>query len=276
MSGIDLSALGASSITGWDLLWALLASLVGWIASLFVYRGLRALMRKTPNATEGMAILVARLGKYLVILLGVGIGLAFLGVGIQPLLAIVVIVAVVTFLVLRGFANNFAAGVMLQTRHPIKVGDEIDSDGIVGTVTELNGRTVVIHTQDGRAVHIPNATVLGEPIVNHSTRGARRSEVQVRLPRDDDTDIPATLALLTDAASSVDGVHTREPARALAVTVSPDRLTALVQFWHHPQHAVPVRSNVVLAVAKTLDGRGIKGTVTSVPGDPPLVPPDRV
>src|SRR5690606_26470012 len=146
MSGIDLSALGASDISGWDLLWAVLASLAGWIASIFVFRGLRTLMRRTPNVTESMALLVARIGRYLVILLGIGVGLAFLGVGVQPLLAIVIILGIVAVLVLRGFADNFAAGVMLQTRHPIKLGDEVQSEGVVGTVVELNGRSVVLHT----------------------------------------------------------------------------------------------------------------------------------
>lgn len=276
MSGIDLSALGASDISGWDLLWAVLASLAGWIASIFVFRGLRTLMRRTPNVTESMALLVARIGRYLVILLGIGVGLAFLGVGVQPLLAIVIILGIVAVLVLRGFADNFAAGVMLQTRHPIKLGDEVQSEGVVGTVVELNGRSVVLHTVDGRSVHIPNSTMLGEPIVNHSARGMRRSEVQVRIPRTAGTDIPATLTMLTDAANSVDGVHTREHARSLAVTVSPDRLTARVQFWHHPLESVTVTSGVVLAVSQALGAAGLDGTVTSTPGDPPLTPPDPV
>lgn len=276
MSGIDLSALGASDISGWDLLWAVLASLAGWIASIFVFRGLRTLMRRTPNVTESMALLVARIGRYLVILLGIGVGLAFLGVGVQPLLAIVIILGIVAVLVLRGFADNFAAGVMLQTRHPIKLGDEVQSEGVVGTVVELNGRSVVLHTVDGRSVHIPNSTMLGEPIVNHSARGMRRSEVQVRIPRTAGTDIPATLTMLTDAANSVDGVHTREHTRSLAVTISPDRLTARVQFWHHPLESVTVTSGVVLAVSQALGAAGLDGTVTSTPGDPPLTPPDPV
>lgn len=276
MSGIDLSALGASDISGWDLLWAVLASLAGWIASIFVFRGLRTLMRRTPNVTESMALLVARIGRYLVILLGIGVGLAFLGVGVQPLLAIVIILGIVAVLVLRGFADNFAAGVMLQTRHPIKLGDEVQSEGVVGTVVELNGRSVVLHTVDGRSVHIPNSTMLGEPIVNHSARGMRRSEVQVRIPRTAGTDIPATLTMLTDAANSVDGVHTREHTRSLAVTVSADRLTARVQFWHHPLESVTVTSGVVLAVSQALGAAGLDGTVTSTPGDPPLTPPDPV
>lgn len=270
MSGIDLSALGGSDISGWGLLWAVLASLAGWIASIFVFRGLRTLMRKTPNVTESMALLVARIGRYLTILLGIGVGLAFLGVGVQPLLAVVIILGVVAVLVLRGFADNFAAGVMLQTRHPLKLGDEVTSKGIVGRVVELNGRSVVLHTVDGRSVHIPNSTVLGEPIFNHSARGMRRSEVQVRITRTASTDIPAMLTMLTDAATSVDGVHTREHARSLAVAVTPDRLAARVQFWHDPLESVTVTSGVVVAVSQALTAAGLDGTVTSVPGDSAL------
>ena len=83
----------------------------------------------------------------------------------------------VLVLALRGIADNFAASVVLQARHPIALGDEIESGDFVGVVTELNGRSVVIRTVDGRTVHVPNGEILQERLVNNSTHGARRSEI---------------------------------------------------------------------------------------------------
>lgn len=150
MDGIDLSGLSATNITWVDALLAIASVLVEWIVSIFVYRGVLAVLRKTPNVSESTAVLLARVAKYGMILLGAGIALSFLGSSLQPVLAITLIVIVVAVLVLRGIADNFAAGVVLQIRHPVKIGDEIEIeieiDDIVGTVTELNGRSVIVHT----------------------------------------------------------------------------------------------------------------------------------
>jgi hypothetical protein len=96
----------------------------------------------------------------------------------------------------------------------------------------------------------------------------------VRLRRD--ADIDAVLTTLTTAASSAEGVHRREGVRTLVQSIGDERLTARVQFWHHPLHGVPVTSAVVVAIADALSEAGWQGTVTSTPGAPPLIPPDAV
>ena len=66
------------------------------------------------------------MAKYSCWLLGAGIALTFLGVEIQPLLAAALIVAVVAILAIRGVTDNFAAGVVIQSRRPVHIGDEIE------------------------------------------------------------------------------------------------------------------------------------------------------
>ena len=126
MDGSALSDFFSSGdITGWDLLIAVLVGIVGWVASIFVKRGVIAVLARTPGVSPAVGLLIARIAKYVVILLGIGIGLSFLGASVQPLIAIAIIVGVILVIALRGVANNFAAGVVLQSRHPIKPGDEI-------------------------------------------------------------------------------------------------------------------------------------------------------
>lgn len=261
------------SISGWDFLWAVLTGIAGWVASIYIARSMRVLLSKTPNMTETLSSVLVRTVKYLVVLLGIGIGLSFLGASMQPIIAIAIIIAVVLALALRGVAENFSSGIVLQSRHPIKINDEIVVDGIVGTVSELNARSVVIHTNDGRTVHVPNSKLLSEPIVNHSERGARRSKVQVRIPASNDP-LPPVLELLAQAATDVEGVHSREPARAIAISIGPDRTIIEVRFWHHPLKSAPMTSEVVIALAEALQLAGIVGIVTSDPGIPPYVTPD--
>ncbi|WP_223694235.1 mechanosensitive ion channel family protein [Leifsonia poae] len=213
--------------------------------------------------------------KYFVVLLAVGVAFSFLGAPIQPLLAAAIIVGVILALALRGISENFASGVVLQTRRPIKIGDEIECNGIAGSVKELNGRSVVIRTLDGRTIHIPNSLLLQQPLINHSEAGARRSEVEVRVMLapdglDDFTDA------LTTTLQTVDGVHSREHARILFTRISEDRTTLTLQFWHHPTAGTVVGSRVVRAVGELMRERSLTGTAGAGTSAAPLTPPPAV
>lgn len=276
---MDWSQFLPQSVDWWHLLFAGLAVGVGWVTAHFARKGVLALTSRLAGVGPSLAQLASRIVYYLIFLLGIGVALAFLGANVQPLLAIVVVLLVVVVLVLRGVADNFAAGVLIQTRKTVSVGDEIQVDtadgAMTGTVTELNSRAVILLTLDGRTIHVPNSRLLGDPLINNSTHGTRRSEVQVRIARADHS-VHDLLDLITTAAHAAEGVDAAHATRALTTTVSPDRLTARVQYWHPPLQRVPVTAVVVESIARALASAGLVGTVTSEPGPPPLVPPPAV
>ena len=171
----------ASTVSGWDIALAAIVLVVFWVFARLAGRAVRTLVGRLEGVSDDLRSLAVRVARYFFLLLGVGVALSILGAPIEPLLTAAVIVAVVAVLAVRGIADNFAAGVVIQTRRPIHVGDEVESLGFVGTVEELSSRAVVIRTEDGRTVHLPNSKVLDSPIVNRSTAGHRRSEVEVRV-----------------------------------------------------------------------------------------------
>jgi len=263
----------ASTVSGWDIALAVLVILLGWIGSIFAKRGILLLLTRLRGISPDLAALVARLVKYAVLLVAAGIALGFLGASVQPLITAAIIVAVVVALALRGVADNFAAGVVLQTRRPIKVGDEIEVDEYVGTVRDLNGRSVVILTADGRIIHVPNTQLLQHPVVNHSEAGARRSTVQVRVRRDQQS-ADALGDRLRVAAQAADGVHRREATTVYTLALSAERAVFAVDFWHHPSNTRRVTSNVVRALAGAGAAERMEAVVSSDPSAPPLTPPD--
>ena len=263
----------ASTVSGWDIALAVLVILLGWIGSIFAKRGILLLLTRLRGISPDLAALVARLVKYAVLLVAAGIALGFLGASVQPLITAAIIVAVVVALALRGVADNFAAGVVLQTRRPIKVGDEIEVDEYVGTVRDLNGRSVVILTADGRIIHVPNTQLLQHPVVNHSEAGARRSTVQVRVRRGrEGTD--AVGDVLRAAAQAAEGVHKREATTVSTLALSPERAVFAVDFWHHPANTRRVTSNVVRALGEAIVGERMEAVISSDLPAPPLTPPE--
>lgn len=261
-----------TTVSVWDVVLAALTLLVAWIVSIFARRGVIALTQRLNGISDGAAILIARIVRYAVVLTGVGVALVFLGASIQPLVAVALIVAAVVFLALRGVSANFAAGVILQTRNPIRVGDDIEYEGYRGTVRELNGRSVILATRDGRTVHVPNASILDSPIVNHSTSGRGRSELRVRADAGLDG-LDALAAAVREAIRSVGAALELPAPRVLLETAEPERLCLVVQFWHAPGADRPVTAAAVVAVANGLREEGITAVVTSEAPDPALTPP---
>jgi hypothetical protein len=129
---------------------------------------------------------------------------------------------VIAFLAGRGIAENFAAGVILQTRRPIEIGDDVDILDHSGIVREINARSVVLETWDRRRIHIPNSTVLSNPLVNHTAYASRRSEVEVRLAIGNGLDDAVTDVVETIAA--VPGVLADPPPEVIYRTVDSKRV----------------------------------------------------
>ena len=267
-----------SGLTAWQIVLALLSVLIGWLVSRLARKGVLKLATRTPGITDSVAQLAARFTQYALLLVGIGVGLAFLGANVQPLLAMTAIAVVVLILVLRGVADNFAAGVLIQSRQSVKIGEEIGIDGpdgvIRGTVQELNGRSVILTTVDGRTVHVPNAALLTGILVNDSRHGSRRSALEIRIARSDGADLDEVIAIIASAASEVDGVHAREHPHVTVASVSPARWILTLRVWHHPLHGTAVVSDTVRGVAEALERADLHAVVGPQQGPPPLVAPE--
>jgi small-conductance mechanosensitive channel len=269
---VEVADLSETTIDPWHIVGAVLALLGGWIASRFARRAVGRVVDRVDGISPQMKTFAVKSSGYVVVFIGFGVALAFLGADIQPLLVVAIIVAVVIGLALRGVSDNVAAGVVIQTQHPIRLGDEIQASGYVGVVQQLNSRAVVVETADGRVVHLPNAEVLENALVNNTATGARRSEVEVRVGSDDPA---AARRRVVSATVAVDGVMA-EPAPTAAYTaIEPDRVTLRVRFWHDPAAGITVTSDVVQGIAAAvIDDRGTATVVAPPPVAPHTPPPE--
>jgi small conductance mechanosensitive channel len=272
MLAVDTSDLALKTIEPSQIIAAIAVLLATWVVARLTRRGLSSFLAGIDGVTEGMRSLAVRMSGYVVWFIGVGVALSFLGAQIQPLLVAAIIVAVVLGLALRGIADNFAAGIILQTRHPMNLGDEIESQGYIGTVQELNGRAVVIETFDGRVVHLPNSEVLGKPLINRSIRGMRRSEIELRTPGVADN-LP--IGDVLDAVTQTKGVLPDPAPDVLVTAVDPQTITMLVRFWHSPETGTEVSSSVVAGLSRKAGSSGWTATAMTPHPPEPVTPAAR-
>jgi small-conductance mechanosensitive channel len=219
----------------------------------------RGVMWRLLRNVDGLSVdakqLICRVTAWVVILLGISVAISLIGGNAAPIVTILIIGAVVLALALRGTAENFAAGIVLQTRGSIKVGDEIAALGFTGIVEELNGRSVVIRTIDGRILHLPNAKVIEEPLANHSTLGLRRSELSIECTSP--ADIEATIKAISRAAAQAEGVLADPAPWVAVVSVGEGGTNFVLRFWHKPSEGPIVIARVVEAVAQSIDDTGV-------------------
>ena len=253
MSIDDLIA--PSSVSGWDVALAVLVLVITWIAFRLVRRITQAAVDRIGGLSVNTRSILVRAAKYLVLLLGIGVALTFLGAQLQPLITVVLLIIAVMALSLRGVADNFGAGIILQTRHTIALGDDIESQGFRGVVTELNGRSVVIKSAEGTAVHLPNAELLSTPLINYSEYGSERSALEVALIAPGGID--AVTSSLGQVVTAVDGVLDSPPPDALVHAIDGDRVTFSIRFWHAPTLSSTTRSAVAAAIGEQFRKAGV-------------------
>jgi small conductance mechanosensitive channel len=219
-------------VTGIDVMTAVLIIAAGVVIALVVKR----LMRKWLSTVDGLPLeareAVSRMTGYLIMLIGVLIALPYLGFESQPVLLILLVIAVLVFFASRPLLESFTAGLILQARGPFRVGDIIRHEGLIGVAQETNGRTTIILTPEGERVAIPNISMIRQPITNLSAEGARRTTVNVGVAYGTDLDFAVTT--IENAISGLERVLTEPAPTVGALAYDESAIRIQVWCWHLP------------------------------------------
>jgi small-conductance mechanosensitive channel len=66
----------------------------------------------------------------------------------------------------QSILNNFMSGLVIMIEQPIRVGDYVDIDSVIGRVVNIGARCINIITPDNMDVLIPNSVVLQNKVIN--------------------------------------------------------------------------------------------------------------
>lgn len=221
-----------AGVTAWDFLWALVVIVAGFLIAAVVTRLVRRLLRPFSGIPESYRRLIARASGWFVIGLGIIWALVLLGVDLGPAVIGLLLLGAIAFFAGRSLLENFAAGLVLQGTSMFGVGDQIEIAAGSGTVLEINGRTVVILTPEGEEVNVPNTTVIGDPVVNLTKVGRRRSTVSIGVAYG--TDLEQARGIVLEAARSCDLVMSDPAPDVLFTEFTDDAVEIACRFWHNP------------------------------------------
>jgi small-conductance mechanosensitive channel len=145
--------------------------------------------------------------------------------------------------------GNFIAGLLIAFSQPIRLGDRVEIEGLMGVVEEIGLTYTFIRLEDNDRLVIPNERIASDTIRNSSIRGRRKlAQVTVQVPLDSDLD--AVSGLLREAA---------EDERAdVSVAALGDKAELMVSVWAEDEPAAErLESDLRLRAHKRLREVGI-------------------
>jgi small-conductance mechanosensitive channel len=156
--------------------------------------------------------------------------------------------------------KNLISGVMLLVEKPIRIGDQVEIDNTVGTVTSIGMRFSTVHGPQGNDILIPNSVLVEQKLINwtYSTPSARK-DVRVTVGYRSNVD---TVREILFAASKDNPQVLGTPAPLVTLEDFGDNgLVFNLRFWVSLQSGVPaneIQSDLRIKILQAFEQAGIE------------------
>ncbi|OYU81029.1 MAG: mechanosensitive ion channel protein [Flavobacterium sp. BFFFF1] len=116
---------------------------------------------------------------------------------------------------LQGSMSNFAGGMLIIVFKPFRVGDTIEAQGVIGTVSEIQIFVTKLLTGNNQTIFIPNGALSNNTIINYSMAGTRRADLIFSIAYD--ADLKRTKEIIHSVLKANEKVL-KQPEAAVVVT----------------------------------------------------------
>lgn len=176
--------------------------------------GLTKGLLERREADPALTGFVGNLVNALVITFAFIAALSKLGIQTTSLIALVGAAGLAIGLALKDTLGNFAAGVMILVFKQFKTGDVIEAAGVIGVVETLTIFSTQLKTGDNKAIFVPNGKLIGDNIINYSTKPTRRVDLVIGVSYD--ADLSHVKSVFEDLLAKDDRIL-RDPAPTIGV-----------------------------------------------------------
>lgn len=224
--------------------------LIKWIVS-------RSQQRMHEKAVDDSVkpFLLSLLGVALRILLVIGV-MQIIGIQLTLFTAIVGAFGVAAGLALSGTLQNFASGILILLIKPFSVGDNIITQGLEGTVTEIQVFYTMVTTFDNRLVIVPNSKLSNDVIINISRQGNRRLDINIKIPNS--IDIRQAKKVIDSAVDKCENVLATPERRIGVGELQPDGFLMHVNVWVNAHGYQDTKLAVQETILQDIKDAGIK------------------
>ncbi len=167
----------SESIIGFGL--KVLAAFAIYIVGTWVIRKLKNIVskifikRKIDKAISSFVISLMSITLLVILIIAI---IGILGIDTTSFAALLAAGGLAIGMALSGTVQNFAGGVMILLFKPFKIGDFIEAQGYMGTVSDISIANTQLSTIDNKIVIIPNGVLSNGTMTNFSSNKLRKVE----------------------------------------------------------------------------------------------------
>lgn len=190
-----LELLGVKLVSWYEALVAHIPNILIALIVFFIFNWIGKNLKKLvgehlPKVSKNKSInsLAQNLIYIIIFLVGCFIGLEIVGLdkAVTSILAGAGVVGIALGFAFQEIASNFISGILIALQEPYKLGDVVEVEGTLGTVTDIELRTTTITTFQGLEVYIPNKDMFTKAIINFTSTPKRRVDLAVGVSYGDD------------------------------------------------------------------------------------------
>lgn len=145
-----------------------LSMLVTVAIALWVGRLIESRVMSAKTLEPNLRIVLAKVARALLMLIGVLIALPLAGIDITFLSVFGGALGVGLGFGLQKVASNYISGFIILLDRSLRIGDVVTVDNKYGEITQINNRYTVVKGLDGTEAIVPNETIITSTVVNHS------------------------------------------------------------------------------------------------------------
>ena len=207
------------------------------------------------GADDTLFAFSASLLKYLIFAIATVLALTQLGFPTASLAALLGASALAIGLALQDTLKAVAAGVMLATFRPFRIGDFVTLAGMEGEITDITPFRTTFKQVDNKMVSVTNDKVWGDPLVNHTKQLRRRFDLFFDISYDDDMDL--ALKTLVDAVNTHPRILAKDETWAGVHELADWSVRLRLRAFVPTPEFVQVRADITKAVKQAFDREGI-------------------
>lgn len=213
----------------------------------------RTILKKRADVQEGVLILVERITKITVLILGVTIAFAINGLNFT---AVIGALSLGIGFALKDIIGNFISGVIMLSQNRVNIGDFIKVKDILGTIVSIDTRATILQAIDGTEIVIPNQTMLGETLISYTTNPFRRVEIKVGV--DYKTDLPMVTSLVKAILEKDENVVVKPRPSVLVDGFGESSIDLVIRFWvESSSNWLKTKSNMTHKIKQAFDEVGV-------------------
>ena len=210
--------------------------------------------------------------KFLFILAGAFLAFEVMGLNgfVLKFIGSLGVAGIIAGVALKDIVSSMFSGMLVGIDKSFKDGDNVQINGITGTVEDIGFLTTKLIADDGKKYYIPNQIIFSAPFINFTASGVRKVVLNLEIPNTEN--LEKITDFIKDEVTKLTNLDRPEDVEIVFQKQSLGIYYLDVKFWvKKGTNLLKTQSNAYVQIKKRLDAEGISmvNPLNNLAGNPP-------